>query len=97
LFAVFLAFITSQKHADSFASEKQLCNRVGLHHTRFEKVLWNNKMLCGKKFFKITTLPPNCESWTKKCKKVHAFWPLFSTPPACLIDFAPLAAGAKLA
>ena len=22
-------------------------------------------MLCGKNFFKITILPPNCESWAK--------------------------------
>jgi len=27
--------------------------------------LGDNETLCGEKIFKITTLPPNCESWAK--------------------------------
>ena len=49
-FAVLLAFITSQERVDSFAAEKWLCNRQGLHHVRFETIFRGNETLCGKKF-----------------------------------------------
>jgi len=62
-FAVFFAFITSQKHADSFASEKQLCNRVGLHRVRFESVFRRNETLWGEKHQIIVVPLSNCESW----------------------------------
>jgi len=47
---VLLAFITSQERADSFAAEKWLYNRQGLHHIRFETIFRGNETLCGKKF-----------------------------------------------
>jgi len=43
-FAVLLAFVTSKEHADSFSARKQLCNRQGLHHARFESILGNEEI-----------------------------------------------------
>jgi len=63
--AVLFAFVTSQEHADSLASGKQLCNRAGLHHAGFSSIFCDIETLCRKDFLKIAILPSNCESWGK--------------------------------
>jgi hypothetical protein len=55
------------------ASEKQPCNRVGLHHAGFSIIFGDFETLRRKDFLKIAISPSKCESWVKGVGNTERF------------------------